>query len=184
MRRTELFRHLQSAVGQINRNDLLHLEVLCSHESSQTNTSHSEDDNTLVEVRFQDVEYCPCASLESAAAGRKDSHILCLARKFHHTGLTYDAQTREATLTKELALQRLAVGFPLRGRGAVAAGTHQVEHAVVAVTRMATGTSFAGPTKAVRQQDWVADLDAFVVDFGTYCSDNASSFVAKDGRRV
>jgi hypothetical protein len=139
-----------SAVGQINRNDLLHLEVLCSHESSQTNTSHSEDDNTLVRFRFQDVEYCPCASLEPAAAGRKDPHLLCLPRKLDHTGLTYDAQTREAALAKELALQRLAVGFALRGRGAVAAGTHQIEHALIAVTRMSTGTSFAGPTKAVR----------------------------------
>jgi hypothetical protein len=59
VRRAQLFRHLKPAVSQINRNDLFHLQMLCTHESGQTDTSHAEDDNTFVGFRFKNVEYCP-----------------------------------------------------------------------------------------------------------------------------
>lgn len=107
--RTQLFGHLQSAIGQVHSNDLFHLEMLCSHESGQTNTPHTKNDNALVGFRLQDVECCPCSSLKPAAASCKDSHLLYLSGKLHHTRLAHDAQTGEAALTKELAFQRHAV---------------------------------------------------------------------------
>jgi hypothetical protein len=90
VRCAQLFRHLQSAVGQINRNDLFDLQMLCTHEGGQTNTSHTEDDNTFVGFRFQDVEYCACSSLESTATGSKDSHLFRLSGKLHYARFTND----------------------------------------------------------------------------------------------
>jgi hypothetical protein len=91
VRCAQLLRHLQSAVSQINRNDLFHFQILCTHEGSQTDTSHPEDDNTFVGFRFEDVEYCPCSSLEPTATGSKDPHFLGLSGKLHHARFTYDA---------------------------------------------------------------------------------------------
>jgi hypothetical protein len=39
---------------------------------------------------------------------------------------------------------------------------------------------FARSAKTVRQQDWIADLDAFVVNVSANGTNNASAFVAKD----
>jgi len=42
----------------------------------------------------------------------------------------------------------------------------------------------AGSAEAVRQQNGIADLEGFVVDFGADGADDAGSFVAEDCGRV
>jgi len=45
---------------------------------------------------------------------------------------------------------------------------------------LAIGASLAGPAKEERQQNRIADLDTFVVDFVANSTDYASALVAED----
>jgi hypothetical protein len=64
MRSANFLRHLQSAVNQIDCNDLFHPEVLRPHQSRQAHTSQAEYNDAFVLLRLQDVENRPCTRLE------------------------------------------------------------------------------------------------------------------------
>jgi hypothetical protein len=49
---------------------------------------------------------------------------------------------------------------------------------------LAIGALLASSAKGERQQDGIADLDAFVVDFVANSTDYSSSLMAEDSRRV
>jgi hypothetical protein len=49
---------------------------------------------------------------------------------------------------------------------------------------MAAGAALASPTVVNRQQDRIADLDALVVDIGTYSAHDPSSLMAENRRWV